>query len=417
MANLSPRDTQTIVKHEILESYLTRWGNIIINGLRGPYLKARNRGGSFRVRFVYVDCFAHKGRYSAGRNTRDIVPGSPLIGISELEKVSESARTTAGFTPEVFAILIEKDKSIYQDLLDTLEWAGLANRIRETSDFSTLRSGEIATVCGDYRDFAADLLTFTSAPYTWSFYLLDPYGPLGIPLDVVARIVGQDRADVMINFPYQDLHKKTGSVVRGTQEHGLHLQYYDELYGDRNWRNIATDYLDTPDEMETRLVQEYIRSLQSTDESLAIKLVPLKFPDKERTMFYLFLTTHDPTGGLAMNEILDDAKLREHNLRIQWKDEKFQESSGGVLPQVMPGFGDHMGLVPNVPARPSKDVIADHIYELCRGEVIEYREVLRRLVNETYHHDEIRSAMSLLKRQKRAQYTELRNPEIVSFTP
>src|SRR5690606_33599007 len=170
--------------------------------------------------------------------------------------------------------------------------------------------------------------------YNWTLMLLDPYGPKAMGLDVVGRLVSQPQTDVIINFPYQDLHKKTGSVRRNTPEHEKHLQYYDALYGDETWRNIANQFGNQPDLMETELVQEYARRLQLADADLTVKSIPLLFPDKERTMFYLFLTTHDPTGALAMNETLYEAKQEERVYRVEWKTEQDRErtiqASGGL---------------------------------------------------------------------------------------
>ena len=81
MSNLSRRDPQTKVKHEILEEYLKRWSNIIARGLEPRYKQFARQGKPFNVRFVYVDCFSFIGRY-AGEKGEVWTAGSPLIGIS-----------------------------------------------------------------------------------------------------------------------------------------------------------------------------------------------------------------------------------------------------------------------------------------------------------------------------------------------
>jgi len=68
---------------------------------------------------------------------------------------------------------------------------------------------------------------------------------------------------------------------------------------------------------EQKFVSAYRDVLHSMDKSLVIKLVNLRFGDKERTMFYLFLTTHDPSGALELNRILYDAKYLELELRYR----------------------------------------------------------------------------------------------------
>jgi three-Cys-motif partner protein len=418
MVSLHPRDPQTIVKHEILEEYLDKWGGIIINGLRRPYesFLQRGRGFNFTVRFVYVDCFASVGRYAKGKDAQEWVPGSPLIGVHALDAIKEFAVKEIGLSPEVYTILFEEESARYDALSETLQVAHLQNRVHQTADFFSLKSGEIAVICCDYRQHIEAALDFTGRDFTWAFYFLDPYGPKGMELDVVGRIVSQDRNDVMINFPYQDLHRKTGSVRRGTPEHEQHLRYWDKVYGDDNWRETARAFSHEPDTMETKLVQEYANRLQDQDQQLAIKTIPLRFKDKERTMFYLFLTTHDPTGGLAINQLLSEAKQEEHNYRVQWKTEQLVERAGGYKQQMLP-FESEIESDLVRPSRPSKEEIAEEIYRRCQGQTVLYREVLRRIVNGLYFPGEVESAMRLLKRQKRANFerSKPQNDDTIEF--
>lgn len=125
-------------------------------------------------------------------------------------------------------------------------------------------------------------------------------------------------------------------------------------------------------------------------------------------MFYLFLTTHDPTGALAINEILDHAELRQYDLREQQRNIK------GNLTQI--SMFDTIE-DPSRPTneRPDNKTIAEEIYQLCRGETIKFREVLRRFVDEIYYHGEIKKAMTILKNDKRASYEKLTNETLVTF--
>src|SRR5690606_28032903 len=150
----------------------------------------------------------------------------------------------------------------YQALLESLAAAGLSTRITTSSYLSQLPAGQIAVINDDYRNHLAELEALLALRYNWTLMLLDPYGPKAMELDVVGRLVSQPRTDVIINFPYQDLHKKTGSVRRKTPEHEKHLKYYDALYGDETWRDIANRLGSQSDIMETALVQEYARRLE-----------------------------------------------------------------------------------------------------------------------------------------------------------
>ena len=186
MKNLQYRSTQTQVKHEILARYLDTWGGIIANGL----CHAKRQ----RVwQFIYVDCFAYKGKYIGDQENifRHNAPsgpvyGSPIIGIQALDKLAEYA-ATLGLQVVTNTILIEKDPTHFRDLQATLRECSFDKRIRETMDFSVLRNGEIALVNRDATTFGDKLTSYTNRPGVWTFYLIDPYGPSGIPYDFVKR--------------------------------------------------------------------------------------------------------------------------------------------------------------------------------------------------------------------------------------
>jgi three-Cys-motif partner protein len=393
MTQLERRKSQNIVKHKILEAYLEIWGSIILMGLKSHYERARENGWPFHATFVYVDCFASLGRYASEGSSKEPTFGSPVIGIQALQKIKETANQLMGFRPDCVSILIERDTERYRDLLDTLKMVGVENRIKETTSFIDLTDGEIATVSGDFLDHADALRQFTSAQHTYSFYFVDPYGPSGIPLSIISPLIQQPHSDVMINFPWLALQRL------------LHPDHWDAAYGSDEWRSI------TGENYERELLNYYYDILQTQDEHLAIKMVPLLFPDKQRNIYYLFLTTHDATGALAINKVFDSAKLQEHNLQIEWQDERFREKSGGYVPLSM--FED-LATDP-VQQHASREEIADYIYEKCAHEVLEYREVLRRLANTPYYPDDVKAAMTILKRKKLARYNTLRNSERVNF--
>jgi three-Cys-motif partner protein len=441
---LKPRDVQTQVKHKILEKYLGTWGGIILNGLKG--LAAHHKqwyGKQLEHHFVYVDCFAYLGRYAG--NTEDFflervtgpVPGSPIIGIRTIDRlVTMACRYDIDLS--VNTILVEKDPDNYTGLLETLSTEGLAQRVKQTTDFSSLTPGEIAVVHGDTTQIADKLLSYTRERYTKAFYLIDPWGPSGIPHDFVQSIIRSEGHDVMINFPYYDLDKKAGSI--DTPHHQGHINYWTKAFGCKDWIRIVReieekrasrdallaalgmtvseaegdplfealqqDKSSTDRQLtelkERRLFELYRTVLLEMDPTLAVKTIRLRFPDKERPMFYLFLTTHDPTGALALNKILSDAKLREYELRYIRRSAKRQRPPEGQLSFLKP-------VEPEVPEpkmvdRASVEDCAEDIMRRFSGKAATRRDVYRELADEEYFDTEVNSAISRLKKERRATY-------------
>ncbi len=100
-----------------------------------------------------------------------------------------------------------------------------------------------------------------------------------------------------------------------------------------------------------------------------------------------------------MNEILDNAKLREYELRIRWQSEKYTKRTGQLSLFSEDAFQSTTSL-----SRPQIDEIAGEIYSQFEHRTALYRDVLRSLVNSPYYHKEIRKAMTQLKKAKQVEY-------------
>jgi len=400
------RAIQTEVKHLILKVYIGAWGGIILGGI--------SRSTVRDVHFVYVDANAFRGWYPGDQSdeinqtNQTMVFGSPIIGIEAFDDLVAFAHKTYSIRLRVNAILVEKERRIFQDLVETLHKKGYGSRlIINPTNLLSLANQQIAVINGDSTALVDKLVRFTSSRKKYSFYFLDPFGASGIPLrGYVDKIISLPRHDVIINFPYLDLHRKTGLTQRPelSVEMEQRLQNCDRMFGHNHWRTLATDMDDEADhrkslQLEQELVDLYRDALKGVDPELAVKSIRMRFPERERTMYYLFLTTHDPTGALTMNQLLWDAKLAENELRWQLREKK------EVAPEQLRLFNIPVPPPPDQPeARPSKEVIADHISELLRGRRMVLREVYLALADEQYFTREVDSAIRFLRRKKKAHF-------------
>jgi len=150
--------------------------------------------------------------------------------------------------------------------------------------------------------------------------------------------------------------------------------------------------------LELELMNCYKKSLLSVDPSLTVKSIGLNFPDRERRIYYLYLTTHDPTGALKMNEILWNAGFQEHELRWGLMELK----KHGDQPS-LPLF-EYEAPVPQTPQRKSIEEIAKQIRTLFRGKIKTKKEIYTALADEPYFNGEIDRALTYLKRQNQASF-------------
>lgn len=401
------RPTQTKVKHQILGEYLKAWTGIIFWGIKNTRKSVSNP-----PHFVYVDAFSFKGKYMGGdmdTSSKEPVYGSPVIGIQQLDEFTNYASKN-GMPITRNIILLEKDPNNYQILKETLIEIGVGHRVRETVDFDTLHDGEIAIANVDATVMGLELTTYTDQPFTWSFYLLDPWGPSGIPYDFVQRIVSAPRHDVMVNFIYIAFQKNLGLIgkkeLRPADQKKLDL--WEKVFGQEIWKlivyNYENDYLLEERDMSEaarRAVAKYVNTLQSMDSKITVKMIALQFPDKAREMLYLFLTTHDPTGALKLNEILAGARLSEFELRHRARIARpirsgqlsfwsIDEMSNGVESQDLP--------------RPDITEIGKKVTDLFADQLVTLGQIYKALVETDYFPSEIQKTLRNLRKAKQVEF-------------
>lgn len=154
----------TEVKHLILRHYLGAWF---------PILARWNR------RIVYYDGFAGPGRYTGGE------PGSPLVALNVALEHSSNLRS------EVVFVFVEKHRARAEHLHK--EVAGL--RLRPNFNCTIIQDEFETALRSTLDDLKARGLQI--AP---TFALVDPFGIAGLPFDLIARLLRQQRCEVLITF-------------------------------------------------------------------------------------------------------------------------------------------------------------------------------------------------------------------------
>ncbi len=442
---LKPRDVQTQVKHRILEKYLGAWGGIILSGL-SRYARDDNQ---INAHFVYVDCFSYIGKYSGDieniwiEGTQNHVLGSPFIGIRALDQLVQQSQKYTNVNITTNVILVEEKPQNFKWLIENLKLEGLENRVKHTVDFRRLLPSEIAVINTDSTKIKNKLLDFTKQRHTWAFYLLDPYGGKGIPYEFVKSIIESDKHDVMINFIYSDLAKKAGAVVAGaavSEKQRKHVEHWTRVFNSEEWISIKRDIEEhresrdlllsalgmTQEEAEydpifegmmpekaltdsqltnlteRRLVHLYQQTLKEMDPRIISKSIKLHFPDKERPMFYLFLTTHDATGALELNKILDTAEWWEHELRYIRRSVKKQLPPEGQMSLFAP---EAPPVPPILNARPPVEDCANVLIQNFSGQSLTVKEIYQGMADEEFFLSEINKALTQLKKQGKAIYS------------
>lgn len=141
-------------------------------------------------------------------------------------------------------------------------------------------------------------------------------------------------------------------------------------------------------------------------------------------MFYLFLTTHDPTGALKLNEILDNAKLREFELRQRYRIARELEQATDRGQLTLLPFDELAATAQSQPAMatlrnaPDITALATEIQQQFAGQQVEFRSILGFLADSPYYHQDIHDALKQLRRAGQVNYNskgQLRNSDWVTF--
>jgi three-Cys-motif partner protein len=252
-------DPHTKAKHQILEEYLKRWFPIL---------------GSTAGRIVYLDGFAGPGIYSKGEE------GSPVIAL----KTAVDHKLTERFQKIVFWF-IEKDQDRSKNLEQILKqkFPNLPSNIQYEVEKTEFADGLENTLNSIEREGAKLAPTFA---------FIDPFGFSGMPMDLLVRLLGYQRCEVLITF-------MSSFILRFNDERRENA--LDELYGTKNWRKLHE--LIDPDAKRRFLVDLYAQQLRNVGGAEYLRTFEM-IGDNNQTIYHLIFATKSLKGLEAMKEAM-----------------------------------------------------------------------------------------------------------------
>lgn len=244
------------VKHEIQHRYLGAWLAIL---------------GQSMSPLVLFDGFAGRGRYTGGE------PGSPLLFWKRSVEAVEAERPE-----EVEIKCVELNKKNFESLETEIEKlshprVSIGARNGYFAEKALETAGELAA-----RDWTPP-----------AFWTADPFGFRGVPLDVVQRLMEEDRWEVMITFMVRDMRR---FLAEENFEAPL-----DEFFGGSAWRECLE--LEPGEDREQKLLLTYSKVVR---EGVAKYATPFRVfeDDRTQTQYYLIHLTNSPLGMRKMKEAM-----------------------------------------------------------------------------------------------------------------
>lgn len=253
-------EEHTKAKHKILKRYIEAWAPIL-----GSYLNER---------IVYIDGFAGPGE------SIDHDPGSPLIALDSI------IHHRIKINSEIIFLFIEKDRrrSEYLENLIKRKYSNLPTNIKyevRNGDFNEILSKILDSLEKENKGLAP------------TFCFVDPFGYKDINIDLLARFMNQEKAELLITF-------MAGFITRFLKEQDPFNSLNEILTSDEISRakNLQKD------EREEFILHKFLEKLKS---KITKKIYDISFEVKginNNLLYYLIYLTSNLKGLEAMKEAM-----------------------------------------------------------------------------------------------------------------
>lgn len=259
-------DDHTRAKHAILRKYLDAWIPIMT---------------SYGRSVLVIDGFAGPGEYIGGEI------GSPLIMIDAL---LEHAYQQVQQRPVRF-LFVEADLKRYEHLKQ------LVDAYKEKHLFPPGMKYEFYN--GRFDAAMTDLLgrlANRTLQTDGMFIFIDPFGYSHTPMRLIQQLMRHDKSEVLITLMSEEINRFV------TADYSTKDQQYDELFGTREWRQIAEG---TPDATERMHRQQNLYRHQLINTAGAKYVRSFRMRNKHNaTDYFLFFGTKSLKGLSAMKRAM-----------------------------------------------------------------------------------------------------------------
>lgn len=260
---LDDAEAHTRAKHQILQEYLKGWLPILGQGQDN--------------RLLYFDGFAGCGELTGGHL------GSPLVAIRT------ALQGSAALKVPLYVEMIEKNQDRCSHLQTVLN--------RETASLASISNRIIVEppVCDSCENAVQRLLDETLRTKSRlgpAFFFLDQYGYSGFSMDLVRRILANDKCEVFAYLNWQRMHPY---LTDPTKE-----ETFTRALGGDEWRQVQPL---RDQERVDRFKSIYIDALQTRAKAKYVYDFAMRGPD-HRLIYWLFFATNSLKGLEVMKKAM-----------------------------------------------------------------------------------------------------------------
>ena len=256
-------DDHTKAKHEILKKYIEAWVAILTQSI--------NIG-----RVVYIDGFAGPGE------SIDHEAGSPLIALDSII----NHKLFNKFKSEIILLFIEKDPKRKEHLEELLR-----------QKFSNLpKKVKYKVIEGEFNDQLSGILNSLDEKQSKlapTFCFVDPFGWSDLNLDVLARFMMQDKAELLITF--------MAGFIKRFIDSPSHYESLKHLFTDNQINELKNS---SPTTKGEKALQFFLENLKN---KINKEVYSISFETRNKTNnleYYLIYLTSNVVGMKVMKDAM-----------------------------------------------------------------------------------------------------------------
>lgn len=346
--DLWEKPPHTEIKHEILRRYIQAWLPIL---------------GSRHERIAIIDGFAGPGEYKLQSDPDTFEPGSPIIIFETIltHKLRERF-------PNIILIFIEKNSKFANHL------GSLLNSRYPSRDDQRIKHLLITADFASTLHSVLDEIKKENQIMVPCFAFIDPFGPSGMPMDLITKFMAHRYSEIFVNFAYDSINR------------WLNVPEYektlDSLYGCPDWRSLRG--LKNPQLRREKLLDLYVSQLEQNAGAKYVLSFAMK-DQKNRPKYYLIFGTKALEGLDQMKQTMWKV---DQTGNFEFSDYKYSSFQLELFPPT-----------------PDYQELAELIWNQFHSSTVEIRAVEDWVVAETprYASNHVRTALRLIEEQGRVK--------------
>lgn len=256
---------QTLVKHFILQKYLSRFAHIV---------------GTHKDVLTYVDCFS--GPWNV--RSENLADSSFAIALTELRKARDT-HAQRGHSVKLRCFFLEKNRAAYAQL-------------KQFAD--SVPDAKIETRNATLEESIPEIVDFVGrgGPKSFPFIFIDPTGWSGFAMETIGPLLRLNPGEVLINFMTGHIRRFLDSPQEQTQES------FRRLFGSAGFREKVQGLAEQ--DREDAAVNEYASNVKRVGGFASTASAIVLHPERDRTHFHLIYATRNPKGI----EVFKDAEKK-----------------------------------------------------------------------------------------------------------